>query len=168
MTPEQMQANWGNLLELAGATIVATSEPTHVPGKGESRTIDYAVCSSLACPWVRRIAVDLGVEASPHRAVRITVNAQPKNYLIQEHATAKPIPRERPIGCARMPVLPSWCNSTPCCLPGPSDNVRNHGAGGNTALEALEPHSAPWLPLAHAMENDLCRIHDIVGKDGMG
>ena len=93
MTPEQLQANWGNLLELAGATIVATSEPPHVPSKGESRTIDFAICSSSAYPWDRKIAIDLGVEASPHRAVRITVNAHPKNHLIQEHATPKSIPR---------------------------------------------------------------------------
>ena len=52
MTPEQMQANWGNLFEPAGKTIVATFEPTHVPGKGESHTIDYAISSSSAYPWV--------------------------------------------------------------------------------------------------------------------
>ena len=76
MTPEQLFGNWGNLFELAGAQIAATSEPTHVPGRGTSRTIDFALCSPAAHPWIRAISVDYVVEAAPHRVVRISLSTR--------------------------------------------------------------------------------------------
>ena len=162
MPPGLMLHSWGAMIELADAYVVAPSEETHRPRGSAHQILDYVVCSSSLLPWIKNISVDLGLEASPHRAVRIALDVEPKNYLIAGMKKPKQIPRERPIGCARCPVLPDWAepthiNDIQACLP------LQRGEGGHVSVQEGEGR---WPALAHAMEVELCRMHDIVSSDG--
>ena len=83
MPPTMFMQAWGGLLELANAYLMAPEQATHCPTSGSHSILDYAICSCSAEPWVDAIQVDQGFEASPHRAVRLSLRATPKNYLIQ-------------------------------------------------------------------------------------
>ena len=146
--PEHILAHWFEALERSNGYIVATKEPTHSPTNGIHRTIDFAICSSQAHDWVKEMQVDLGYEVSPHRAVRMSIQAQAANHLVDVISGPRRLPLGRPIGCPRCPVIPCWLDTG--------------GYAGSS-----EACNEKWPALIHAVENELCRLHDLVEPGGM-
>ena len=110
MPPEQLFATWGNIIELSDGFLFASSEPTHCPTKGISRTLDYVICSSSAEPWNDRATIEKGLMTSPHKALRIRPRTCPKNCLVEELSVPRTFPRALPTGCARRLVVPQWAS----------------------------------------------------------
>ena len=166
--PDFVLSHWADALERANAYIVATAEPTHRPSAGVHRTLDFAICSHHVNDWILDAQVDLGFEAAPHRAVRLRIRAEPGNYLVEQRARPRHIPKERPIGCPRRPLVPDWYDATA------ADPIVDPGgyAGPLSATSsdlggyAGSHDTGPWPSLIHAIEGELCRLHDLVGPQG--
>ena len=163
MTPDEFGGLFGYALELANAYIFAPSLPTHYPAEGSAkRTLDFLVCSDAAHHWIDKIFVDQGIAASPHRAVRVQMSADRHNFTVSKLSAPKSSPRNRPIGCARAPVIPEWAKR----VGGETrDGLTLLGTRGHTVpFQALD--GVAWQSLAHAIECELCNISDCVKPDG--
>ena len=106
MSPSIMVHSWGPMLEQADAYVFAPSEPTHRPRSGAHKVFDYALCSSSAADWVKSVSVDLGLHSAPHRAVRISLQASPKNYLVSCLKNTQAIPRRPTDRVCQVPCSP--------------------------------------------------------------
>ena len=160
--PEAILSHWADSMEKANAYIVATAEPTHCPTTGTQRTLDFFICSSQVMDWTKNAQVDRGFEAAPHRAVRLSIEADTANHLVEVIAGPRMIPRELPIGCARSPVVPDW-HLPPSHPRRPLSAVADRVAGGHEVSHEGDGH---WPALMHAVENELCRINDLVDHEG--
>ena len=162
MDPAEMTTLFGYARNQANAYLFAPNDPAICPTGAVHKTIDYLLCSHSVHPWIQTVEVDYGVKASPHRAVRVRLQAERTNYLVESLASPKQFPRSKPTGCARAPVLPQWT----------SDPERGAGfscpgvhPSGHTGCNALA--SEMWPALAHAIESELCRVTDQVNQRGM-
>ena len=162
MTPDEVGEGASNLLEKANAYIVATGRPTHHPGSGLPRTLDFVICSSLMRPWIEKVYIDDGINLAPHRAVGVTVRASVTNFLVRALRAPASFPRVKPIGCARAPVVPQWSTSPPP----PSRERSSNGEGSGYASPSKACVAAQWPALVHAIETELCRITDNVDQYG--
>ena len=165
--PDFVLSHWADALERANAYIVATAEPTHRPSAGAHRTLDFAICSHHVNDWVLDTQVDLGFEAAPHRAVRLRIRAEPGNYLVQQRAKPRHIPKERPIGCSRKPLVPVWYSvaaNDPTADPG--GYAGSFSATTDLGGYAGSHDTSLWPSLIHAVEGELCRLHDLVDAHG--
>ena len=162
MAPDEFSHLFGYVLEMANAFIFAPDEPTHCPSGGTARTLDFLICADTVSNWIDNICVDHGVASKPHRAVRVSIKADRHNYTFTKLCSPKQFPRSRPIGCARIPVLPDWArrqdsfHGTVVAENGSSGYV----APGDVSISDL------WLALVHAIECELCGITDSVFSDG--
>ena len=106
--------------------------------------------------------VDRGFEAAPHRAVRLSLEADTTNHLVEVIAGPRQFPRLRPIGCPRAPVVPDWhqlqSQSRQSAL------VLKGDAGG---YAGSSDHGNKWPALMHAVESEICRVNDFVDADGV-
>ena len=127
---------------------------------GTHRILDFAICSPSMVPWIDTIGVDQGFDVSPHRAVRIKFKASPSNYLIRCIKKPKAFPRERPIGCARQPVVAEW----QCARTAVETDGSLRGYAGAPLSPA--PPGELWPSLVHAMETEMSRQHDKVDAHG--
>ena len=91
--------------------------------------------------------VDFGFETSPHRAVRMGIQVEPKNHLVEVLVGLRQLPRQRPVGCPPKPIVPDWFSG-----------VRAHAASVDVEDK--------WLAFIHAVESELCLLSDIVEYDG--
>ena len=175
--PEFVLSHWADGLEKANAYVVATEEPTHRPSVGVHRTLDFAICSHHVNDWISDAQVDLSFETAPHRAVRLRIRAEPHNYLVESMAGPRCIPKERPIGCPRKPLVPDWYDSASGCSAletGGYAGSHTKAYEATTSDSTLDPGGYTgsytgarlWPSLVHAMEGELCRMHDLV--DALG
>ena len=67
------------------------------------------------------------------------------------------------MGCPRSLVVPDWCEESPTDH---SHNGPKQGMDGHIMPTASFADQR-WLALAHAIENELCRLTDEVGPEGM-
>ena len=158
-SPEMFLKHWGNMLEAADAYVVAPSDTTHRPRNATHRTLDFAICSASAEPWIDNIFVDEGFHASPHRAVRVKLRARPNNYLVQGFKRPRAFAKRPPTGCPRQPVLPQWAKQ--------NMDSTGRSAGGHAVLPTSASVDDLWPSLCYAMENELCRLHGHVNDRGL-
>ena len=156
VAPDEMVHLFAHVLEQGNAYVFATDLPTHCPTVGRHRTLDYLLCSGAASHWIDKVYVDYGVAASPHRAVRVKLKAERHNFTAECLRTPKHFPRQKPIGCAREPVLPE--------LP-PAIHLSSPEGSGHTS--SLDSPAQVWPALAHAIETELCRVTDCVSRNGL-
>ena len=106
------------LVDRAHGTIVHSDDPTHVPGAGTSRRLDYFIIDKAIATAVLRVdtisefrcssaSADYTVSPSPHKAVKLVLKQGFSPLMVQCLRTPRAFPRARPIGCARAPVLPA-------------------------------------------------------------
>ena len=157
--PEMFLRHWGKLLEAADAYLVAPSQTTNRPRNAAHRTLDFAICSASAEPWIDDIFVDEGFHVSPHRAVRMKLRARPNNYLVQGFKRPRAFAKRPPTGCPRQPVLPHWAKQDTECT--------GRSVGGHAALQTSASVDDWWPSLCYAMENELCRLHGHVNDRGL-
>ena len=105
------------MIDRANGTLVHPDAPTHVPGAGVSRCMDYFILDKALADAVGSIDLvseirchssdaDYTVTAKPHKAVRLTLKRNFSPLLIQTLRLPRSFPRNKPIGCARRPVQP--------------------------------------------------------------
>ncbi len=147
-TPNELVAAAGALLDRAGGVVRAPEQATCYPAVGRARTLDYFIVDSRIAAATSQAAVDEAVAGSPHRAVKIKIRGKEVGGLIRMVKKPRMFPRERPVGCARRPLVP---------------RSRNEGVVGEAGGESLEEE---WRKLAYCVEGELCRGCDRVGSDG--
>ncbi len=104
--PDELMAAAWRLLERAGAVVRAPPRPTHYPGKGEARVLDFFLVDSRIDSAVLGVDINEVVAGKPHRAVSIRLRRGACGGLVQTIRPPRAVPRERPIGCPRQPVEP--------------------------------------------------------------
>ena len=185
--PDDLQAQFGTVLEQADAYIVATSQPTFRPGGKTHSTIDYFIVSASAKELIQDVCVEPGYEAAPHVAVRLTLRTSIQQRLVEVMRRPKAFPRHKPIGCPRSPVIPRWASPAAddqdkyVAASGPlvSDTSRQEGSQADTwaapeqasttiPLEDHDPRLVEerWPSLCTAIESEIGRVCDLVGADG--
>ena len=157
MSPSVFAQHCGCLLESANAYIMSTKQTTHRPRSATHNTLDFAVCSASVEPWVESISVDEAFQVAPHRAVRLKLRADPRNYLVHGFKRPRAFAKRPPIGCARRPVLPLWAKHR---------SAHADGVGGHAASHPATVDEK-WSELCHAMETELCRMHGHVNASGL-
>ena len=157
MPPDELVNGASTLLEKANAYVFATERPTNYPTNAAARTLDYVITSDVVCPWIQSVKVNDGLEVRPHRAVSIIVKASMHNYLINSIKSPAKFPKDKPIGCARAPVVPQWCGSD-------LDRRCSGQEGGDPS--PYVPVEDGWPALVHAVEAELCHLTDNVDKTG--
>ncbi len=105
-SPESFMRWAGSMLRKAGGRVVAPEEPTHYPGRGEARVLDFFVVADVLAPFVKGARVLRQVVASPHRAVALAFRSVGPPPLHWQRRAPRPFPRQPPVGCARAPVAP--------------------------------------------------------------
>ena len=158
MTPEELTTLFGYALNLANAYVFAPRAPTHFSDGGANRTLDYLICSDTAHQWVDSIYVDQGLKVSPHRAVRVRIRAERHNFKVAKLNAPKQFPVRKPIGCARLPVLPVWDRGVSVTPTVPDSDGHIEPSVGSASIL--------WPALIHAMESELCGITDQVHHSG--
>ncbi len=148
-TPAELVAAAGGLLSRAGAVVRAPTRPTCYPAVGRARTLDYFLVDARIAGAVSEAELVEEVIGSPHRAVKVSITGREIGGLVQVIRRPKMFPRQRPIGCPRMPLVPQG-------------EGREEGAGGGEE-DTLEE---AWKKLAYCMEGELCRECDYVGPGG--
>ncbi len=96
----------GAMLRKAGGRVVAPEEPTHYPGRGEARVLDFFLVADVVTPFIKGARVLRQVVASPHRAVALAFRSVGPPPLHWQRRAPRPFPRQPPVGCARAPVAP--------------------------------------------------------------
>ena len=105
------------VVEKCSGVIVAPHEPTHYPGVGRAKCMDYFVVDRFIAQAVKSISTvselrchsvdaDYTVAAKPHRAVKMVISKRYTPPLMDVLRLPKAFPRQKPIGCARAPVVP--------------------------------------------------------------
>ena len=112
MAPSVFAQHCGCLLEPANAYILCPNAATHRPRRATDRILDFALCSASVEPWIDSIFVDEAFHVAPHRAVRIKMRADPRNYLVEGFRRPKAFAKRPPVGCARQLVLPFWAKTS--------------------------------------------------------
>ncbi len=152
VTPKQLREAVGKMLDRAGAVVRAPSEATCYPPTGQPRVIDFFLVDARIGDAVGEAQLDKAVAGSPHRAVRITVRGKEVGGLVQMVRKPKMLPRQRPIGCPRRPLVPEGEGAE---------------AGGEALGEGVRRDlEAGWRDIAYCIEAELCRECDCVRSDG--
>ena len=152
-------------VDRADGVIAAPSAPTHFPGVGCSRTLDYFIISRALAGAVVSIdtlselryhsrEAEVVVAAKPHRVARLWLRREFQPALLATLRTPKAFPRAKPIGCPRRPVVPKersaqWAFARDAKL-------REAGA------------SEAWGSIVAAIEDELCGICDNFDKKYKG
>ncbi len=152
VTPKELREATGKLLDRAGAVIRAPPEPTCYPPTGRPRTLDFFLVDGRVGNAVSEAEVETSVVGSPHRAVKITVRGKEVGGLVQMVRKPRMLPRQRPIGCPRRPLVP-----------GGREEEGGEVADGDGEARDLDTE---WRHIAHCMEAELCRECDCVNGDG--
>ncbi len=152
-TPKELREAVGRMLDRAGAVVRAPAEPTCYPPTGRPRVIDYFLVDSRIAEAVGEAQVERSVTGSPHRAVRITVRGKEVGGLVQVIRKPRMLPRQRPIGCPRRPLIPLETAG------GAAEEARS----GEQRQHSLDES---WRNIAYCIEAELCRECDCVRGDG--
>ncbi len=146
-TPSELVSAADRLLDRAGGVVRAPQQPTCYPAMGKARTLDDFILDTRIAAAASQAEVDEVVVGSPHRAVRIKLRGRDVGGLVQMVKKPRMFPRERPVGCARRPLVPREAEGA------------NEGGLANSVDEE-------WRRLAYCVEGELCRQCDLVGEDG--
>ena len=150
------------MIDRAEGSVVAPCEPTHFPGVGQNRCLDYFILDRSLAEAVQGVETvaelrcfskdaDYTVAAKPHRAVRLRLNHKFRPMLLRTLKVPRSFPRNKPIGCAREPVTAS----TPAI-----DGLQlAEDRDGN--LAAI---TETWGKVVGDIEDELCGICDLTGK----
>ena len=144
------------VIERCNGVIAAPSAPTHYPGVGQARCIDYFIVDKFIAEAVQSIDIvsefrchsadaDYTVAAKPHRAVKMVISKRYTPPLMNVLRLPKAFPKQKPIGCARAPVIPKG-----------SSGQLAEGQG------ATEEVSGRYAEVVKAVEDELCGICDAV------
>ncbi len=148
-TPAEFEECYGWILEQVGARIISPGVPTHFPGVGAAREIDFFVVSSAVVPLVLGVDLPDGYGLSPHRAVRLRLRRPTGPYVVRTFATPRSFGGEKPIGCPRRPVVPTR-------------SVMEQAA--YATRDNPQPLSQAFQELMMAIETELCGVTDhIIG-----
>ncbi len=153
-SPQELQEVMGVFIERAGGRIRAPMQPTVYPSVGQPRVIDFAIVSPAVNAAIREVEVDTRIAASPHRAVRFTLNSNAPKVLVQVAKAPRAFPRQLPVGCPRRPVVPA---EAPIVI----DDLATMTNG-----EIEEVVTVKWGKLADCIETELCERFDLVGPEG--
>ncbi len=148
VTPSELVATAGGMLDRAGAEIRAPLQPTCYPAAGRARTLDYFLVDARAAAAISQAEVVEEVAGSPHRAVRVKVSGREVGGLVRMIRKPRMFPRQRPVGCPRRPLVPR------------GEAGEGEGQGGEVSLEE------EWRRLAYCIEGELARECDLVGGNG--
>ena len=155
------------MIDRAGATVADPAVPTHFPGDGCSRCLEYfIICRELADAVVKVDTISelryagegnyVTVPAKPHRVVQLTLKRRFQPLLLTTLNMPKLFPRRKPIGCARQPAELDRCASAGSIL---AEKDRD------TAAILV---SDRWASIVAAIEEELCGICDFVGQAHRG
>ncbi len=106
VTPKALREAVGRMLDRVGAVIRAPAEATCYPPTGQPKVLDYFLVDSRIADAVGEAQLAREVVGSPHRAVKITVKGKEVGGLVQMVRKPKMLPRDRPTGCPRRPLVP--------------------------------------------------------------
>ncbi len=151
VTPKELREGAGRLLDRAGAEVLAPSEATCYPPTGRPRILDYFLVDARMGNAVSEAQVVRTVAGSPHRAVKVTIRGKEVGGLVQMIRRPRMLPRVRPIGCPRRPLVPGV---------GGEGEAESAEGGGGKGLEEW------WRSVAYCIEGELCRECDCVTSDG--
>ncbi len=152
VTPRELRERVGRLLDRAGAVVRAPLEPTCYPPTGRPRVIDYFLVDARIGDAVSEAQIDRTVVGSPHRAVRITIKGRAVGGLVQMVRKPRMLPRVRPTGCPRRPLVPG--------------SGKGDGGGGGVEEGGGQGLDGWWRNVAYCIEAELCRECDCVKSDG--
>ncbi len=129
-------------------------QPTIYPSVGQPRVIDFVIVSPAVNAAIREVEVDTRIAASPHRAVRFTLDSNAPKVLIQVAKLPKAFPRHLCVGCPRRPVVPAEAD------------IDVDGFATMTNGEIEEVVTMRWSRLVDCVETELCERFDLVGPEG--
>ena len=150
------------MIDRAEGSVVAPNEPTHYPGVGQCRCLDFFIIDRGLAEAVKSLDTlaefrcasrenDYTVAAKPHRAVRLNLNRSYKPLLLRALKEPRAFPRNKPIGCARKPVT----TSTPKV-----DMI--HVSGDRDEDSAAITRA--WSCVVKDIEEELSGVCDLAGK----
>ncbi len=147
-------------IERAGGTVVHADEPTHYPGVGEGKCMDFFIVDNSIASAVKKVEVEAEltcsdqdgtvytVAAKPHRLVRLELRSQ----AVQRVQTMLKLPRKfamaKPCGCARHPHAPDGEAMEAIT---PTDSKE----------QQMEAVSKAWVPIVKCIEVELCGLFDL-------
>ena len=105
------------MVDRASGAVVHPDAPTHVPGVGKCRCMDYFILDKSIAPAVVKLDLvselrchssdaDYTITAKPHKAVRLVLRQKCMPLLVDTLRMPRAFPRNKPVGCARRPVQP--------------------------------------------------------------
>ena len=150
------------IVDRAGGAIVAPAEPTHFPGVGCGRCLDYFIADRSIAEAVHSVSTvaelrcvsrdsDYIVAARPHRAVKLRLRKKFNPLLLKTLKMPRAFPRNKPIGCARHPVALVADFAAGIVL----------DVGRDQKVEAV---SALWSRVVDDIEAELCGVCDFEGS----
>ncbi len=152
----------GAMLRRAGGRIVASVEPTHYPGRGEAKVLDFFIVADVVAPFVKEAKVLQQVVASPHRAVALAFRRVGPPPLHWQRRAPRPFPRVPPVGCARAPVAPRLDEIDGTeqlmaeAVTGAAAGAADAGTSGGAIGDRESYVTRAWGKLADAIEAELC------------
>ncbi len=160
--PDEFLRWAGAMLRKAGGHIVATEEPTHYPGRGVAKVLDFFMVADVVAPFIKGAKVLQQVVASPHRAVALAFRNVGPPPLHWQRRAPRPFPRVPPVGCARAPVAPRL-DDVDGAGHARAESEQEGGAGGAGAdrceKDSVGKHeyvTRAWSKLTDAIEVELC------------
>ncbi len=138
-------------IERAGARIIYPDEPTHFPGAGEEKCIDFFIVDNSLVGAVHRVSVTSElvctgrdgthhtVAAKPHRLVKMSLRSSAVPRLQTRLKMPRLFEKVKPCGCARQPHAPQ-------------DDHAQGIAKAATREEKMEAASDAWVPLVKCIE----------------
>ena len=166
-SPEELLKWAPPMLEKEDAFVASSAGPTHFPGVGSCRCLDYFIVSrSLADAVVTVDTIseirhlsggrDITVSAKPHHVVQIKLKKDFQPLLLTSLKAPRAFPRQKPIGCARQPAtVRNW----------EEEATVSEKADRNTAMQRI---SNKWAAVVAAVEEELCGVCDSTGKEHRG
>ena len=160
--PQELLAWAAPMIDRAEGGVFAPSEPTHYPGVGQCRCLDFFIMDRSLAEAAKDLdtvaefrcagrEVDYTVAAKPHRAVRLNLNRRYKPLLLRALKEPRTFPRDKPIGCARKPV--ALCTSDVAALKRSDDRSKDSAA-----------ITSAWSSVVKDIEEELSGVCDITGK----
>ncbi len=151
-------------IERAGGTVVHADEPTHYPGVGEEKCMDFFIIDNALAPAVRKVEVaaeltctdQMGmvytVAAKPHRLVKLELQSTAVPRMQTMLKLPRKFARNKPCGCARQPHAPNR-------------EVTEAIRPTDTREQQMEAVNKAWVTIVKCIEAELCGVLDLFKGD---
>ena len=160
--PNDLLSWAATMVDRAEGTVIAPCEPTHFPGVGQCKRLDFFILDRSLAEAVQGVETvaefrcvsrdsDYTVAAKPHRAATLKLNRKYRPMLLRTLKQPRAFPRNKPIGCARRPV-------TTCTPATESLQVAGDRASNLAAI------TEAWGRVVRDVEEELCGVCDLTGK----